>query len=232
VSSKTYRKNAQEHAYAYKFDQTGGVTREKIPKSERVAKNQKTLKIPGTQADHVFEHQMLNNHLAKNNLKFDDLHPDLQKKVKGIINGPKNMAAVPGKVNQGKGQLEKNAMPKDGKAIAPKKDRDEYTKLSYGTAKKTAKSLDKAFKDAGHDFGDKTFHSTLRNTMNNAKILKPGEPSPASSKSGSSAGSTKGTPKRPARVFPVKSPKTVAKVPKAPTRQSARIAAKSAAKKQ
>ena len=38
----------------------------------------------------------------------------------------------------------KNAMK--GKAITPKKDRDDYALLSYGTAKKTAKKLDDAFK--------------------------------------------------------------------------------------
>jgi len=227
VSSKTYRKSSEDHKYGYKFAKDGSVSREKLAKADRPAKNQKTLMIPKTDADHVFEHQMLNNHLEKHKLQFDNLHPDLKEKVKGIINGPANMAPVPAGVNRGKGQLVKQGM--DSKAIKPKKDRDEYTKLSYGTARKTAKALDKAFKDGGHDFGAKTFHNTLRNTMNNAKIMKPGDPSPASSKAssaGSSAGSTKGTPKRPARVFPVKSPKVAVKTPKAPTRQSARIAAK------
>ena len=34
-----------------------------------------------------------------------------------------------------------------GKAMTPKKGRDEYIKLSYVTARKTAHRLDKAFKD-------------------------------------------------------------------------------------
>ena len=33
-----------------------------------------------------------------------------------------------------------------GKKISPKKDRDEYTRLSYPTAKKTAKKIDRLFK--------------------------------------------------------------------------------------
>jgi hypothetical protein len=228
VSSKTYRKASEESKYAYKFDQTGGVTREKLKPADRLPNNKKTLMIPKTDADHVFEHQMLNNHLKTQNLEFEKLHPDLQKKVKGIINGPGNMAPVPAGVNRGKGQVVKQGM--DGKAVAPKKDRDAYTKLSYGTARKTAKELDKAFKDGGHGFGKNTLHSKLRNTMNNAKIMKPGDASPASSKAssaGSSAGSTKGTPKRPGRTFPVgKSSPLKGKAPsKAPARKSSRIAA-------
>jgi len=223
VHSKTYRKNSEGHAYAYKFDKTGGVTREWLEPSERLRHNRKMLMIPKTDADHVFEHQMLNNHLAKHGLEFGGLAPDLQEKVKGIINGPGNVVPVPAGINRGKGQLEKHAM--NEKAIAPKKDRDEYTKLSYGTARKTAKQLDQAFKDGGHNFGKNTLHRTLRNTMNNAKIMKPNDPSPASSRAsspGSNAGSIKGTPKRPARVYPVGKPSPA----KAPSRKSGRIAAK------
>ena len=97
-----------------------------------------------------------------------------------------------------------------GKALKPSKSRDQYTLLSYKTARKTAKNLDQAFKDVsypsnhsfifsinpwalaqhGHDFKDKTFHNTLRNTMDNAKIMKPGDPSPASSVHGSSRASS------------------------------------------
>ena len=77
--------------------------------------------------DHVFEHQMLNNHLAKHNLKYEyvfyfdgiilvfwpshlmiflflltsNLHPDLKKDVKNILNDPKNMAPIPAKINRG-----------------------------------------------------------------------------------------------------------------------------------
>jgi hypothetical protein len=254
VPSKTYRKSSQEHDYAYKFDMNGGVTREKLKKSERLPKNQKTLLIPKTDADHVFEHQILNQHLEDHNIKFDDLHPKLQEKVKGIINGPKNMAPVPAGVNRGKGQVIKQGLK--GKAIAPKKDRDEYTKVSYGTAAKTAKALDRALKKGGHDFGDDTLHKKLKDTMINAKLRKPGDPSPPSSgwtsstnskdssRAGSKAGSKAGTPANsrpgtpdssgagPSKAAPktgAKSKKPV-KVPKTPTRKSTRIPALKAAK--
>ena len=41
----------------------------------------------------------------------------------------------------------------------------------------------------GHDFKGDTFHKTLRNTMNNAKIMDPNDPSPKSSDHGSSKAS-------------------------------------------
>jgi hypothetical protein len=50
ISSKAYRKNSQEHDYAYKFDQTGGVTREKLDPAERLDHGQKALMIPHTDA--------------------------------------------------------------------------------------------------------------------------------------------------------------------------------------
>ncbi|KAF8799723.1 hypothetical protein BYT27DRAFT_7236253 [Phlegmacium glaucopus] len=190
ASSKTYRKASEEHDYAYKFDQTGGVTREKLDAKDRPANGKKMLMIPKTDADHVFEDQMVKNHLAKHNLQLDKLHPDLQKEVKGIINHPQNMAPVPAGVNRGKGQVIKQGMA--GKALKPKESRDQYTLLSYTTARKTAKKLDEAFENHGHDFKDKTFHNTLRNTMNNAKIMKPGDPSPAGSSKTSAAGGSAG----------------------------------------
>ncbi|KAF8959443.1 hypothetical protein BDZ97DRAFT_1394802 [Flammula alnicola] len=57
-----------------------------------------------------------------------------------------------------------------GKGIAPKNPRDEYALLSYRTARKTAKSLDKAFKDHKQDLKDKTFREALRTTMENAGL--------------------------------------------------------------
>ena len=96
ASSKTYRKKSEDHDYAYKFDHTGAVTREKLKPEERSAKGKLRLLIPKTDAgkfiefmntyisgtlpltllsfsivDHVFENQMLNNHLAKHNLKYE-----------------------------------------------------------------------------------------------------------------------------------------------------------------
>jgi hypothetical protein len=193
TSSKTYRKNSEEHDYAYKFDQSGAVTREKLKPADRPANGKKMLMIPKTDADHVFEHQMLNNHLAKHNLQYDKLDPKLKGEVKGILNGPHNMAPVPAGVNRGKGQVVKHGL--EGKALKPNKSRDEYTLQSYGTAKKTAKKLDKAFEDNGHDFKGNTFHKTLRNTMNNAKIMNPNDPSPKSSDHGSSKASSDGSAK-------------------------------------
>ncbi|KAF8799704.1 hypothetical protein BYT27DRAFT_7119743 [Phlegmacium glaucopus] len=177
ASSKTYRKASEEHDYAYKFDQTGGVTREKLDAKDRPANGKKMLMIPKTDADHVFEDQMVKNHPAKNNLQFDKLHPDLQKEVKGSPCRCQRwrMAA---------------------KALKPNPIRDKYTLLSYGTARKTAKRLDETFKKHGHDFGDKTFHKTLRKTMNNAKIMDPGDPSKTSATGGSDTHSVKASPPR------------------------------------
>jgi predicted GNAT family acetyltransferase len=213
ASSKTYRKNSENHGYAYKFDKAGGVTREKLKAADRQAHGKKMLMIPKTDADHVFEHQMLNNHLAKHNLQYDKLHPKLQHEVKGIINGPQNVAPVPAGVNRGKGSVIKKGL--EGKAIKPNKSRDQYTLLSYKTARKTAQKLDKAFENHGHDFKGNTFHKTLRNTMNSAKIMHPNDPSPKSS----DHGSVKGSPRKPIAV-PVKKPKV-----SLPIRRSARIAA-------
>jgi len=233
TSSKTYRKNSENHDYAYKFDQSGAVTREKLKSADRPANGKKMLMIPKTDADHVFEHQMLNNHLAKHNLQYDKLDPKLQDKVKGILNGPHNMAPVPAGVNRGKGQVVKHGL--DGKALKPNKSRDQYTLLSYGTAKKTAKELDSTFKAAGHDFKGNTFHKTLRNTMNNAKIMHPNDPSPKSSNQGSSKASSDGSSKAssvhgsvkasPRKPIVVGGKKTKVALP---IRSSARIAAKRA----
>ncbi|KAF8959444.1 hypothetical protein BDZ97DRAFT_1838136 [Flammula alnicola] len=102
VSSKTYRKNSENHAYAYKFDQTGGVTREKLKEEDRPSNGKKRLMIPHTDADHVFEHQMFEKHLfQEHGLKFNDLHKDLRKEVTSIMNGAGNMAPVPSDVNRG-----------------------------------------------------------------------------------------------------------------------------------
>jgi len=234
ASSKTYRKNSEGHDYAYKFDQTGGVSRQKLPKADRPANGKKVIMIPKTDADHVFEHQMLNNHLAKHNLKYNDLHPKLKGDVKTILNNPKNMAPVPSKVNRGKGQVIKHGL--EGKALKPNKSRDQYTLLSYKSARGTAKKLDKAFKDNGHDFKGNTFHKTLRNTMNSAKIMDSKNPSPKSSRRGSSVGtsssasSSHGGSNHGIKAFPLK-PKAVpvrkSKV-SLPPRRSTRIAAAAA----
>jgi len=181
LSSKKYRQNAQDHHHIYKFDhQTGAVTRDWLKKKDRRTSGKKLVAIPKTDADHVFEHQMLMQHLEDHGLKHDDLHPGLKKDIKHILNRPGNMALVPAGVNRGKGQLIKKGML--GKALKkPKKNRDEYALHSYPTAKRTAKLLDEAFEKHGHNFGDKTLHAKLRKTMNNSGIMKPGDSSPPSS---------------------------------------------------
>jgi len=226
ASSKTYRKNSENHNYAYKFDKSGGVTRAKLKPKDRPAHGKSVLMVPKVDADHVFENQMLNNHLSKHNLKYDTLHPKLKSEVKNILNDPKNMAPIPSKVNRGKGQAIKHGMK--GKALKPNKSRDQYTKISYGTARNTAKELDQAFAKHGHDFKGNTFHKTLRTTMNNAKIMHPNDPSPKSSHHGSTAGSSSGSTH--GSVRPGASPRKPivvgSKKPKValPPRRSARIA--------
>jgi hypothetical protein len=101
------------------------------------------------------------------------LHPNLQKKVKEIMNGPGNMALIPASINQSvrylscwllvilhqaqsnlfqKGQLIKHGM--DGKQIKRNNARDEYAKQSYSTAHKTAGELDKALKEVSLSYSD------------------------------------------------------------------------------
>jgi hypothetical protein len=235
---------AQEHRHSYNFDQPDSVTLEKLDRDKRLAHGKEALAIPHTDADHVFEVQMFNKHLEKHNLEFENLHPKLKKKVIAILNGPGNMAPVPASVNRGKGQLIKQGMK--GNAISPKEPRNAYTLLSYPTAKKVAYSLDRAFKKEGHKFGDDNFRQTLRDTMNNAKILNPGDHSPegsskstsGSSDAGSSdAGSSKGKSRRSSHFQTIVSRKKKAaiiadsrgfkgKVNVAAPRRSKRIAAK------
>ncbi|KAF8881673.1 hypothetical protein CPB84DRAFT_1817231 [Gymnopilus junonius] len=183
ASSKTYRKNSQKHAHAYKFDGEG-VTREKLKPEEIQANGAHMIKIPHTDADHIFELQMFKSQLDDHKLRFDKLDPNLRKDVQEIINGADNVAPVPAKVNQSKGQYIKHALK--GKDIKPMKTRDGYILLSYTTARRIAKRLDKVFKKHGHDFGQDTFRKKLRNTMENAKLFRPGEPSPAGSSRASS----------------------------------------------
>lgn len=187
---------------------------------------------------------MIHHHLKGHDLRFHNLDPDLKKKVKDIVNGPENMAVIPASINMGKGQLIKNAMK--GKAITPKKDRDDYALLSYGTAKKTAKKLDDAFKQHNHDFGKKGFQDTLHKTFVKAKLnpaqlrnsrsssssrslSPPKTPKTPKTKSSrkppspgaSGVGSPKAGPRRTARTHAWTKPKVIT-----PTRKSARIAAR------
>jgi len=67
------------------------------------------------------------------------------------------------------------------------------TFTSYSTVKKTAKKLDKAFKNApGVEFNAKKgFTATLKKNAKNAKIVKAGQASPATSRSSSSRSSSR-----------------------------------------
>jgi hypothetical protein len=92
----------------------------------------------------------------------------------------------------------------NGKIIDHKQSRDEYTLLSYGTANKTAKKLNQAFKTCVYNFKNKTFHNT------NAK------PAPASLTSSSStpnAGSLMAAPWHSPPRLAVKRTKMKGKMP-------------------
>ena len=131
--------------------------------------------------DHVFEVQMLHHHLKDKGLPqfksvftpimlrrrliiflLRDLKGNLQKELRNILNGPKNMAIIPASINQSvrflpwqmycirftpfqKGQLIKHGM--ENKKINRNKGRDEYALKSYGTAHKIAGELDQTLKE-------------------------------------------------------------------------------------
>jgi len=122
------------------------------------------------QADHVYELQAFKHNLEANGMRFGRLDKKLKKEVKDILNGPGNMAFIPTNVNQAKGRLVGEALR--GKNVKPKPDpiRDKYTRLSYPTAKNTAKAVDRAFKKHGHKLRP-SFESSLDKTMRKAKIL-------------------------------------------------------------
>jgi len=182
AKTSNYRKQAPYHPYLYKFDQSG-VTREKIKKEDLPVLGKKQLiRIPNKKedADHIFEHQMLMNHLDKHGLKYENLDGKLQNKVKKILNSRHNLVLVPASHNRRKGQLVKQGSK--GKALKnPNEVTDQYAYLSYKSARKVAKKFDRTFKKHGYDFKEETFGKTLRDTMNNAKIMNPGDPSPETS---------------------------------------------------
>jgi hypothetical protein len=177
VSSKAYRTNSKSHHYAYTFHQTGDVTRSKLKHPARLRHGEKAIKFPHVDADHVFEHQMLQKELQYHGLAAHDLAEGLQKKVKSIMNDPRNMVPVPRGANRSKGVLMKHAM--NGKAIKPNRSRDQYVLVSYSTAKATARKLDSEFLRYGHT--NIKFKDRLRQAMEHANILQPGQSSPPSS---------------------------------------------------
>jgi len=189
LASKKYRTNSKDHPIAYHV--TGLAARGKLADGAKVER--KVLRGKGEKhghankllaskagpihADHVFEAQMLDHHLKKHNIDFSQMHPGLQKKVKNILNHPKNMALIPGSINQSKGQLIKQGM--QGKKVKPQKARDQYAKLSYGTAHKTAGKLDEALKaHPGYSKavrGD-TLQQKLKDTFVSAGLHRPTPP--------------------------------------------------------
>ncbi|KAF9564949.1 hypothetical protein CPC08DRAFT_221576 [Agrocybe pediades] len=197
LPSKKYRKNAMRHDHVYIFDEAGGVTRKKVPEEERVANGKALIKVANMHADHIFEAQMFYHVFVQQALIFEYeshycvsqviplpqiLHPlyskldeDIKKKAREIMNSPENVAPTPASIDSGKAIVIGNAL--EGKIVEPRPDRDQYIALSYPTARRTAKKLDKLFQPL---FRNKkyTFHRELRQAMNTAKILEEGQASP------------------------------------------------------
>ncbi|TEB26644.1 hypothetical protein FA13DRAFT_1889261 [Coprinellus micaceus] len=122
------------------------------------------------QADHIHEKQMVHGHLKENGLKFGDLPKNTQKRVHGIVNGPSNLARIPGSVNGSKGNKVRNAMK--GKRIKDRNDRDGYMKESYPQSKKVAQSLDSAYKQGKVKLPKSTAVQFLDKTMKTGGIKK------------------------------------------------------------
>jgi hypothetical protein len=211
IAHEKYRENAKSHPFAYHvtgLDPNGKiispdprktppnqpvtptkVTQEKLGKGKKYEYGHKRL-TEGVKlhADHVYEIQMFQKHLNNKGMNFNHLSEKLQHKVTGILNSPKNMAIIPASINQSKGQLIKHGMA--GNQIVRKGARDEYARLSYNTAHRTAKRLDKVFKKHGPaNFGDHGFRDILKTTFVNAGLHAPGHGSPASSRHSSPASS-------------------------------------------
>jgi len=176
ASSKIYRGNAKDHGFAYLFSSNGrGVTSKRLSAKGRLLNGQTLAKLPKTDADHIFEHQLFMAHLNKHRINYGDLHPDLKEKASEIFNGPQNMALIPAHINRRKGQVFKHALR--GVALVKSKPGNpahhqvhKYIKVSYPSALKTAKDLDEAFKDHDHDFGHDGFQNTLHKAMIAGKI--------------------------------------------------------------
>ncbi|KIM36040.1 hypothetical protein M413DRAFT_51579, partial [Hebeloma cylindrosporum] len=188
VPSNVYRENAKHHVHAYEF--TGLGDKGKIKETSKV--EMKTLEEGHAYAhgdDHVFEMQMFHKHLDDHKINYATLDPGFQKKLTDIMNGPGNMALIPGSVNQSKGQLIKHGLK--GKEIKRNNVRDAYALKSYDTAHSTAAKLDAAFKEHGHDFGEMTFTHTLKKTFQDAGLHpRPSHPASANQHIPASSGSS------------------------------------------
>jgi len=169
--SRIYRAAGILHQDAYKFHGNGEVKQEHIEPGHRFEYGSKRLKVPGTHADHVLELQMVKQHLdQQHHIQFQNLPVDVQHKIHGIINGPQNVALVPAHINISKGQLIKHAMK--GNAIIRNPHRDEYVRLSYPTAQKTAEKVDKVLVKEVHGMkpGGQTLAAMLKATMHHANV--------------------------------------------------------------
>ncbi|PPR03019.1 hypothetical protein CVT26_004546 [Gymnopilus dilepis] len=197
IPSKLYRVSAEEHKYVYRFPSTGHVIRDQVEKKRRQSDGKRLLKK--SDADHIFD---LSLHKARPNPStlhfFRNLPPALHKEIRTIMNRPHNVALIPAHINRGKGQVVKHAL--NGKHITPKKARDDYTRISYSSAKRTARLLDEAFRKHKHPT---ELRKNLAFAMRDAKIFLHEEKSPATSASTSPANST---PEKPPQKTPPNSP--------------------------
>ncbi|KAF8149155.1 hypothetical protein B0H34DRAFT_802663 [Crassisporium funariophilum] len=182
ASPKTYRGNAAKHPFRYQTEKKNiKASRHKLEVKDRLDHGKALLATPNTDADHIYEDQMVKKVLQDNGMVLRKLPHDFIHEVRRIINSPENMALIPAGINRGKGQLVKHGMK--GKAITPKGPRDQYTKLSHPTAKKIALDLDNLAKKYKLGLKAEAFVGELHKTMKNAKIFEPGELSPVGSES-------------------------------------------------
>lgn len=183
VGSKTYRKSSQSHHYAYKLDpNTDTVSRKRISAKDRIKLGSKAIAVPKTDADHILEKQMVTKHLAKygpaGQKSINNLPQAVQTKVRNIVNAPGNLAPISSSINRSKGGKTKAAI--EGKANKPNKATESYMAVTYPTARRVAKQIDKVYKDHGIKTSQ-SVDKTLRNSYRAAGILKQGQKTPSAS---------------------------------------------------
>ncbi|KAF4611860.1 hypothetical protein D9613_004342 [Agrocybe pediades] len=179
LPSKKYRKNAVRHDHVYIFDEAGGVTRKKVPEEEQVANGKALIKVANMHAveDHIFEAQMFYRVFLPQILHplYSNLDEDIKKKAREIMNSPENVAPIPDSIDSGKAKAIGNVL--EWKSVEPRPDRDQYIPLSYPTARRTAKKLDKLFQPVSTQLNT-GYNWELRQAMNTARILEEGQASP------------------------------------------------------
>ena len=196
VGSKTYRKSSEQHHYAYKVDANAeSVKRVRISGAARKAVGKAAIMVPKTDADHILEKQLVTKHLAKHGpagqKTLGSLPKGAQDAVRKIVNAPGNLAPIPAGINRSKGQKVKNGIA--GNANRQNKLTQNYMAVTYPTARRVAKQIDKVYKDNGVKTSQ-SVAKTLKQTYQAAGILKKGQKSPASSRGPTPPGS----PPRPA----------------------------------